>query len=91
MTSGNWAEQLCTARAEVAQDFNLLHLELEGGQFSMRLKSVVVVKLTHRYIAGVVYRNDSDIGASVAGPLALTQVVPSANRSTENVTRRPIV
>ena len=29
LSCGDWAQQLCTARAEVAQDFDLLHLELE--------------------------------------------------------------
>jgi len=49
------------------------------------------VKHTHKYIAGVVYKNDSEVETSVAGPIAQTQVVLTANRSRENVTSGTIM
>ena len=49
------------------------------------------MNLAHRYNAGVVYRNDSDIGTAVAGSLARTSEVLKARKSIENVTSRSIL
>jgi len=91
LTCGNWAEQLSTSGAEVAQDFDLLYFELEAGQLCVDVNSEVEMEVTHKYNAGVVYRNDSDVGTAVAGPLARTQVVLKASRSNERFESRPIV
>jgi hypothetical protein len=91
LTCGDWAKQLCTARADVAQHFNLLHLELEASQPSLQSRSELEVQLTHKYIAGVVYRNDSDVATALAEPLARTKVAPWANKIDESVASRCIV
>jgi hypothetical protein len=70
---------LCAAGAEVAQDFDLLHLELGDGQ-SVWCKSGTELELTHRYIAGVVYMNDSVIGTALAGSSARARVTQKATQ-----------
>jgi hypothetical protein len=69
----------------------LLHLKLGVCQPWIHFKSGVEVNLAHRYNAGVVYRNDSDIGTAVAGSLARTSEVLKARKSIENVTSRSIL
>jgi hypothetical protein len=39
LTCGDWAEQLCTAGAEIPKHFDLLHLELKAGQASIHFRS----------------------------------------------------
>jgi hypothetical protein len=38
------------------------------------------VELTHRYIAGVVYMNDSVVGTALASPFARARVTPKATQ-----------
>jgi hypothetical protein len=69
----------------------LLHLELGAGQPSIRIKSGADVRFTHKYNAGVVYKNESDVETEAVDPPALTRVAVQDSKSNENFTSRPIV
>jgi len=91
LACGDWAKQLCTTGAEIPKNFNLLHFELRAGQCCFHFKSEAEAQPTHKYMAGVVYRNDSDVETVLADPLAWTSVVARAKIINESIASRSIV